>query len=305
MLDIPSSDATIAVLEAARTGSMSAAAIELGVTHGAISRRIGLVEHWLGAPIFERIGRGVRLTPQGQIFVRRAERSLASLAALRSELSTQRSRGSVRLSALPSVARLWVMPHLARLEVATGHDLVDVVAEHRLARLDDREADLAIRYGSGGWPGLSSRLLFHDRILPAASPAIARALAGCEAADLLRETLIVDGDGADWRRWCRTAGLSYVEAGPRRRYIDYDLGIEAARQGLGVVLLRLPLASHAVADGSLSPLPLPQFISERGHHLVSRPNEGNPRVLALAEALVALSADGLAMASSRSGCETS
>src|SRR5690606_4031491 len=48
MIDIPSSDAVIAVIESARAGSMAAAATELGVTHGAISRRIQHVEHWLG-----------------------------------------------------------------------------------------------------------------------------------------------------------------------------------------------------------------------------------------------------------------
>lgn len=291
MLDVPPSDAVVAAIVAGRTGSMSAAANELGITHGAISRRIMLVEHWLGAPVFERVGRGVRPTPHGEIFIRRAERSLASLAALRSELSTQRSRGSVRLSALPSVARLWVMPRLARLEAVTGHDLVDVIAEHRLVRLDEREADIAIRYGAGGWPGVLSRPLFHDRIVPAAAPEVALALGGCRPADLLRETLIIDGDGADWRQWCRAAGLIYSEAGPRRRFVDYDLAIEAARRGLGVVLLRLPLASHAVADGSLVLLPLPDLVSDRGHHVVSRAKESNPRIVALADALIRLAAE--------------
>lgn len=291
MLDVPPSDAVIASIVTARTGSMSAAASELGITHGAISRRIMLVEHWLGGPVFDRIGRGVRLTPHGEIFIRRAERSLASLASLRGELSTQRSRGSVRLSALPSVARLWVMPRLARLETVTGQDLVDVIAEHRLVRLDEREADLAIRYGTGGWPGVFARLLFHDRVVPAAAPELALALRSCNPADLLRETLIVDGDGADWRQWCRVAGVAYAEAGPRRRFVDYDLAIAAARQGLGVVLLRLPLASHAVADGSLVLLPLPDQLSDRGHYLVSRAKESNPRIVALADALARMAAE--------------
>jgi len=291
MLDIPASEGVIATILAARTGSMSAAAIELGVTHGAVSRRILLVEHWLGVPVFERVGRGVRLTPQGEIFIRRAERSFASLSALRGELSTQRSRGSVRLSALPSVARLWLMPRLPRLEAVTGVGHVDVIAEHRLVRLDEREADLAMRYGTGGWPGVASRPLFQDRIVPAAAPDIARGLAGCGAADLLHETLIIDGDGADWRQWCRAAGLAYTESGPRRRFVDYDLAIEAARQGLGIVLLRLPLASLALADGALVPLPLPELLSDRGHHLVSRANEANIRILAFADALVQIAGE--------------
>lgn len=293
MLDIPSSDAVVAALEAARTGSMAAAAAELGLTHGAISRRIAAVEHWLGAPVFERVGRGVRLTPQGQIFVRRAERSLASLAALRGELSTQRSRGSVRLSALPSIARLWLMPRLARLEELTDHGIVEIISELRLVRLDEREADVAIRYGTGAWPGVTSELLFADHIVPAAAPDVAKSLASCKPSDLLGQSLIVDGDGADWRQWCRVAGVQYIEAGPRRRFIDYDLAVEAARQGLGIVLLRLPLAYRTIEDGSLAPLALPGFVSDRGHHLVTRAGETNPRVLALVAALKTLAKEEL------------
>ena len=41
-----------------------------GITHGAVSRRIQSLEHWLASPVFERMGRGVRLTPQGTVFLR-------------------------------------------------------------------------------------------------------------------------------------------------------------------------------------------------------------------------------------------
>lgn len=295
MLDIPSSDSVLATLEAARTGSMAAAAAaaELGLTHGAVSRRIAAVEHWLGAPVFERFGRGVRLTPQGQIFVRRAERSLTSLAALRGELSTQRSRGTVRLSTLPSTARLWLMPRLARLEELTDQGMIEIISDIRLVRLDAREADVAIRYGTGVWPGVTSELLFADHIVPAAAPHIAKSLKGCKAVDLLRQSLIVDSDGADWRQWFGAAGVQYSEAGLRRRFVDYDLAIEAARQGLGIILLRLPLASRALADGSLTLLTLPGIDPDRGHHLVTLANEKNPRVLALIAALRTLAKDEL------------
>ena len=293
MIDIPSSDAVIAVIESARAGSMAAAATELGVTHGAISRRIQHVEHWLGAPVFERFGRGVRLTAQGQIFLRRAERSLGSLAALRGELSTQRSRGPVRISALPSVARLWLMPHLGLIEARMGEGIVDIVSDHRVVRLDAREADIAIRYGSGTWSGCAAELLFRDHVVPAAAPAIAKALAGCGATDLLNETLIVDGDGADWRHWCRAAGVQYTETGARRRFVDYDLAVDAARQGLGVILLRLPLAARALADGSLSALPLAEFVPDRGHYLVTRLEEGRPKIRALVDALKSVVASGV------------
>lgn len=70
MLNLPPSDTIIAALEVTRTGSMAVAAESLGVTPGAVSRRIRTLEHWLGLAIFERVGRGVRITSQGLIFLR-------------------------------------------------------------------------------------------------------------------------------------------------------------------------------------------------------------------------------------------
>ena len=266
---------------------MSAAATELGITHGAVSRRIVSVEHWLGAPIFERLGRGVRLTEQGQVFVRRAERSMSALGTLRDELSSGRRRAIVRVSALPSMARLWLMPRLRQLEEKVGHG-VEILSEHRLARLDERDADIAVRFGAGAWQGVDARLLFHDHVVPAASPELAHRLEGCGADDLLNHELIVDGDGAQWRQWCRLAGIQYKERGVRRRFLDYDLAVEAARCGMGVVLLRLPLASCAIDDGSLRPLNFSASILERAHYLVMRDGERDPRVLGLASAMLSM-----------------
>ncbi|TIT85187.1 MAG: LysR family transcriptional regulator, partial [Mesorhizobium sp.] len=50
---------------AARTGSFSAAAERLNLTHGAISRQIAKLEDWLGLKVFERNARGVTLTNEG------------------------------------------------------------------------------------------------------------------------------------------------------------------------------------------------------------------------------------------------
>lgn len=258
---------------------MVAAASHLEVTHGTVSRRVKDAEHWLGIPIFDRLGRGVRLTIQGRMFVRRAERSLAGLASIRTELISQRTRDVVRISALPSFARLWLLPRLRRLETELGGGTIEIISEHRLARLDEKEADIAVRYGLGNWSGMHSELLFGDRVKPAASPSLAHSLAGCSSRELLGQTLLFDGDGADWREWFASSGVAYTSQSDRRRFTDYDITIAAAREGLGIVLLRLPLAADSLNDGSLCELDVPDFSPQRGHHLVSRINESHPRTI--------------------------
>ena len=233
MTDLPSTDWVIAVLETSRAGSMAGAAARLSLTHGAISRRIRAAEHWLGTPIFQRAGRGVHLTTQGMLFVRRAERSLGDIMALRAELSTRRSRGAVRISTLPSFARLWMMPRLANLEAALPGCSIDLVAEERLARLDAHDADLSIRYGAGSWPGVETHMLFEDFVVPAAAPRLCDIFSGEPPERLMRETLIIDCEGADWRTWCEAAGTKFNPTGRQRKFLDYDLALEAAREVLG------------------------------------------------------------------------
>lgn len=294
MLNIPPSETLIAAIEAARTGSMTAAAEQLGITHGAVSRRILSLEQWLGTPIFERLGRGVRPTPQGIIFLRRAERSLGAIEALRSELGSRRDTGAIRISALPSMVRLWLMPRLRRLEATAPGRAIDIIPELRMAQVQNRDMDIAVRYGSGSWPGVETHLLFHDIVVPAATPKLAARLAGISARDLMKETLLIDGDSSDWQEWGRRAGIQGALSGSKRQFLDHDVAIEAARQGLGVILLRAPMAAAALYDKSLQALPFPAILSMRAHYLAVRAGERRQDVLALVDEFRAIGAEATA-----------
>lgn len=294
MLNIPPSEALIAAIEAARTGSMTAAAERLGITHGAVSRRILSLEQWLGTPIFERLGRGVRPTPQGIIFLRRAERSLSAIEALRSELGSRRDPGAIRISALPSMVRLWLMPRLRRLEAIAPERAIEIIPEHRMAQVQNRDMDIAVRYGTGSWSGVDTHLLFPDIAIPAATPELAARLAGISARDLMKETLLIDGDSSDWQEWGRRAGIQGALLGSKRQFLDHDVAIEAGRQGLGVILLRAPMAASALHDKSLQALPFPAMLSTRAHYLAVRAGERRPAVLALVEKLRSIGAEAMA-----------
>lgn len=294
MLNLPPSEALIAAIEAAQTGSMTAAAERLGITHGAVSRRILSLEQWLGTPVFERLGRGVRPTPQGLIFLRRAERSLNAIEALRSELGSRHDTGAIRISALPSMVRLWLMPRLHRFEAIVPGRTIEIIPEHRLAHVQSRDMDIAVRYGTGSWPGVETHLLFSDIAIPAATPELAGRLTGISARGLMKETLLIDGDSSDWQEWSRRAGIQRALLGSKRQFLDHDVAIEAGRQGLGVILLRAPMAASALYDKSLQVLPFPAILSMRGHYLAVRAGERRPDVLALVDELRSIGAEATA-----------
>lgn len=279
---LPPFDGVLTVLAAAQAGSFSAAAEDLGLSHGAVSRRVQAVERWLGAALFERHGRGVRLTPAGQRFAATAEQAFSSIVQTAERWRPRRGAEAVRLSVLPSMARLWLLPRLGRIEEAAGVH-VELVIEHRLGDLAGGGADVALRYGPGEWPGLKARLLFEERLFPAAAPDLAARLRG---GDLASAPLLHDSDTSQWRAWLAAEGRAYRPRARDRRFEDYDLVVAAAEAGLGVALARSPLIEERLAAGRLVRLADREIRNPWSHHVVTRADEDRPSVLALAEELL-------------------
>ena len=101
---------------AARTGSFSAAAERLHLTHGAISRQIAKLENWLGFKVFERGARGVSLTIEGNRLFYRTSEAFALIADNTDRWSEPRGAAVVRLASIPSICGLWLIPRLTKLE---------------------------------------------------------------------------------------------------------------------------------------------------------------------------------------------
>lgn len=286
---LPPLDGLNALLAAAEAGSFTGAAELLGITHGSVSRRIAVLEAWLGTPLFDRHGRGVRLTPAGQRFAADARQALGALSRSADQWRPRRGRPTVRLAVVPSFARLWLLPRLARLERGDIH--VEVLMDHRPTDLDAQEADLAVRYGRGWWEGLDARLLFGETLRPVAAPALAAALGDDAAPEaLLRQPLLHDSDVSHWRAWLAGADVRYRPRWQDRRFEDYDSVLVAAEAGLGVALLRAPLAESAVANGRLAYVAPRAEPNPAAHYACLRAGETRAAVIELADRLLALAA---------------
>lgn len=284
---LPPFEGLSAVLAAHRTQSFSAAAAALGITHGAVSRRIQGVEHWLGTPLFERHARGVRTTPAGQRFVAVAEQALSMI-----QESADRWRRPnvavphVRLSAVPSLARLWLMSRMPMLQGAPRDVHIDLQLDHRVLKIEANETDLAIRYGAGRWPGCAAHLLFAERLYPVAAPSIASRLgANAKPERIAALPLLHDSDKRQWRAWFGAAGVNARAKAEDRRFEEYDLVLAAAEAGLGVALLRMPIAHQYLNSGRLQRISRTSIPNELGHYLVMRRDEDREAVLRVADRL--------------------
>jgi LysR family transcriptional regulator, glycine cleavage system transcriptional activator len=288
---LPPLDGLTAVTAAGSTGSFSAAAEQLGLTHGAISRRVQAVEHWLGTAIFERHGRGVRATPAGQRFIAQVEQALALIGDSADRWRPRRDVPVIRLGVVPSFARLWLLPRMRTLQDFPARRRIELVIEHRVADLAAREVDLAVRYGRGPWRDASAQLMFGEQLVPVAAPELAASLGRhVKAADLADAPLLHDSDSSQWRAWLKAQGASYRNKAADRRFEDYDLVLGAARAGLGLALLRSPLANEALEDGRLVRVSKASLPNPLAHHLVMRAGEDRAMVLEAAAQLLALAA---------------
>ena len=236
---------------AARTGSFSAAAETLNLTHGAVSRQIGKLEDWLGLKVFERNARGVTLTNEGNRLHLRTTEAFALISINSDRWVEPRGTAVVRLASIPSVSGLWLMPRMAALENNPTRLRIVLDVDNRQADLADEGIDLSVRCGRGRIPGRVSVQLFEEHIFPIASPELAKEIGPGDPARLLKFPLINDSDASGWRAWFAAQDVDYRPRPQDRRFEDYNLVLDAAAHGLGIALARPPLTQDQLKSGRI------------------------------------------------------
>jgi DNA-binding transcriptional LysR family regulator len=238
---LPPLDTLRAFDTAARTGSFSATADALNLTHGAVSRQIAKLERWFGHRLFDRQARGVALTPEGQRLYLRTSEALSIIADGSDRWVDARGSAVVRLTSIPSISGLWLMQRLVSFEGTDPPLRIELTVEHRHVDLETEGGDLAIRCGRGRLPNRISVQLFEELCHPIASPALAERIGRGAPERLLAFPLIHDSDASAWRAWFATQNIDYRPRPLDRRFEDYNLVLDAAAHGLGIALDRPPM----------------------------------------------------------------
>lgn len=240
-------------VEVGRQGSIKRAAQELNVTPGAVSQQVKALEARFGVQLLERGNREVKLSAHGlRLFGKVAPGFEQIDAAV--QLFEDRRPGphSLVVSTTPSFAACWLTPRLGRF--AAQHPKIEIRVETsvQLADMTGGMVDVAIRHGSGDYPGLDAALLFMPKLIAVASPAllIDGPLSG--PADCLHYPLLQDRDRADWPTWFEAHGLkSARNATKGPSYADDSLLIQGVIAGQGLAVVRDVYAARALETGSI------------------------------------------------------
>lgn len=267
MLRSVSLSAVRAFEAAARTGSFRAAALELNLSPSAISHAIVNLEQALGTALFEREGRTIRLSADGEQLMRHVGNAFEEL---RRGIDAVTNRGPqlLRIHSAPSFAAQWLSPRLPGFIAANPAINVRLAASTDYASFTSDEFDVDIVYGP---PRREGRViaLGEEIVTPVCTPALANELRSPE--DLLRLPLIQsDRKQVRWPDWFAENGLKAPSQQTGMRFDRSFLAIAAAADGLGIALESTRLAERELGAGRLvAPLiERARNIRYVGHHLV-------------------------------------
>ncbi|CAO3424531.1 LysR family transcriptional regulator [Azospirillum doebereinerae] len=260
-------------LELARTGSLSAAARALRISHATVGRRVAALEADLGRTLVERRVDGYTLTAEGEaVFVLADGMDERALAILRRGGHEPGLTGTVRLTTTQALADRFLVPRLGPFH--TRHPGIDleVTVDNRALSLARREADLAIRMARPEHGDLIAR-----RLATIAYGLFAAA--GARDAWIGYDEALADLPEAVW--------LARHGAGRRVAFRSNSVQAQlaAAKAGFGAALLPVWLAA---GEPELAALPMPEPLAREAWLVLHRDMREVPRVRAVIEHLVAL-----------------
>ena len=250
---LPSMASLLALEAVDRLGTASAAAAELSLTQGAISRQLKVLEDQLGIPLMIRDRQRLRLTPAAADYVREVRRSLTSLTQASLKLRANPLGGSLNLAILPAFGMHWLAPRLAGF--AQSHPEVTVNLSTRLAPFDfaANSFDAAIHYGRKDWPGVDYLPLMAEQVMAVAAPDLLAAPLPDATGILAHPLLQLESRPGDWGRWLAHHGHPGLRPGGMM-FDQFATMTQAAIHGLGIALLPLFLIERDLAAGRLIPV---------------------------------------------------
>lgn len=246
---------------AARCRGFTAAALELSVSPGAVSRHVANLEEFFGEPLFERHHNEIQLTPAGSKYFARIRPALDVIEDASRRIVESSNPRQVHVTAGPGIGRDWLLPRLpdfmrvhpnVELELSTNMALIEALIEE--INLDLEDVDVVIHYSLSDISSDVCDFLFETELQVVCSPQLATL---SKETDLYNQTLLYGLHSLTvWRQWFDLAG---IEPPPRTRALkfgDGSLAVQAAIDGLGVALGESVCVAKDLESGRLvSPFP--------------------------------------------------
>ncbi|OCP01687.1 MULTISPECIES: LysR substrate-binding domain-containing protein [unclassified Ensifer] len=239
---------------AGRLESFTLAAAELFVSQAAISRQVRELEDLIGRPLFERHHRSVRLTADGRALLGTLTAAFDTVGESLDALSGRQLSQTLKVSAEPSFAGCWLVPHLQQFQQENPDIDLVIDADTRLVEFRSGDADIAIRHSvtARSWPRVEARPLAKVEMVPMIAPALAAAGKPLDRPeDLLQHGLLHEENRQLWEQWFAGAGEAPVKLERGAIFADGSMVLQATLRGNGVGLIDRDHARDDIAAGRL------------------------------------------------------
>ena len=258
----------------ARTGSVMAAAQEMGVSAGAISQQIRKLEELLDLRLFERRGKGMELSTWGRLYHKELGSAFDRLRNAQQSLWRLRTESGLAVSCLSSVASKWLGTLLFDWHAAHSDSRVRLIGAESEPDLQSGETDFRISYGQQSRHHAHHAELFTDWVVPACSPGLLVSRPIRTPGELLALPLIgiawesTHLPPPNWTDWARSAGMDDGAVASMLSFSLSGAAIDAALAGRGLVLAPMAMITDNLLEGRLVlpfdhrlQLPQPYFLA--------------------------------------------
>jgi LysR family glycine cleavage system transcriptional activator len=254
MRRLPPLNAVKAFEAVVRLGNYNNAANELGVTHGAISRQVRLLEGYLGCRLFQTSGRHLVPTELARYYAAEVGGGLDRISLASARVIEPAAARLVRVSGMPSFVIHWMMPRLGGFQKSHPNIEVSLSASREPLEHLVSSNDVILRRQPMEWGGFECAHVFSDYRVMVCSPLVLRERKISTPKDILRETqLICDGknQAGVWQRWMQAEGLEPPRQHRRLKFDHIFVLIEAVSRGLGVAIIPYSVVADLLDSGAL------------------------------------------------------
>ncbi|WP_170230463.1 LysR substrate-binding domain-containing protein [Roseibium hamelinense] len=279
MSNLPPLNALRSFCAVGQKKSIAGAAAELSVSPSAVSQQIKTLEAWIGVQLLQRRNSSVELTEKGASYYASVWQALSLIEDATQNLRGAENSAQLTISVLPSFASLWLVPRLGKFTSMHAGIDVSVLTSNSLVDFSSDNIDVGVRYGMGGYDGLTCRKLMPEYVnvvcTPAALYRYIKTYGSIENMSGLSEVPFIDDVGPkvtfkqsakDWmsERGLDPNGISYAF-----RFTDSHIAIENMISQNMFMLARLSLVEGRMKTGEVIAPFGPWTVEKAGYYLVS------------------------------------
>lgn len=280
---LPSTSMLAAFDAAARTGSFTAAAKELALTQGAISRQITALEQQLSISLFQRHKQTISLTEAGKIYSKEVNAALSHIRSATLNIMTNPTGGVLNIAILPMFGSRWLMPRLPDFLAKNPHITINTVSKLSPFDFSLEDVHCAIHFGKKNWPHANCSFLMGEESIPVCSPKLFNETnlnsSDDICASIVEQPLLhISTRPNDWQHWFEDHEIEINNTNKQNKakqgmhFEQFSIATNAAIAGLGVALLPKFLIQSELERGELITICNKPLSTDSGYYLVT-PNE--------------------------------